>query len=440
MSRHSAKTFLNDNKFVLIVLCLLFAERVAVMLSLGVDYNLNNDDMGYFNSGIVFAGTGTISIYSPYPSAMVMPGMAVLLGSLSALFGDGLAYWLSIKLLWSFFGVCTAFFVYKAIRIFAQESCALIVSLAFFAPNLAWMDNLVLTETPYFLFLTGAVFCTLKMGTCDEKKYFVLYVVFYLLALSFRAIAVSLPLFSFIYLMIMKRPRGLVLRRMACTVTALLLFIVPWTVRNYYYFDAFIPLTYGAGNGVLLGTYQGYGYPADEELDYNTNVEQVFRERYASYLDENGNAKDPIQQQYLALEKDGIKAEYRQRVWADTHPFLMSLSYLVKKPLSMSIMVFYWTEVLGVSRQPLVLLRFIDLMFCCLTFVLAFVYKKHRATIGYLAAAYWVNIYLISLSLSFDRYAETLMSLRYIIVGIGISILAEIIKQRMKKSDPMQTD
>ena len=73
-------------------MCLLFAERVAVMLSLGVDYNLANDDMGYFNSGIVFANTGTVSIYSPYPSAMVMPGMAVLLGFLSAIFGEGMAY------------------------------------------------------------------------------------------------------------------------------------------------------------------------------------------------------------------------------------------------------------------------------------------------------------------------------------------------------------
>ena len=257
--------------------------------------------------------------------------------------------------------------------------------------------------------------------------------VFYLLALLFRAIAVSLPLFTFVYLLIMKRPRGLLLRRAACTAAALLLFIVPWTVRNYHYFDTFVPLTYGAGNGVLQGTYQGRGYPADEELDYETNVEQVFRERYASYLDEEGNAKDPVQQQYLILEKDSVKAEYRQRVWADTHPFLLLLSYLVIKPLAMPIKVFYWAEVLGVSIQPLLALRFVDLLFCCLTFVLAFVYKKHRAEIGCLAAIYWVNIYLISFSLSCDRYAETLMSLRYIIVGIGISILAGAIKQRRER-------
>lgn len=433
MKTHSVKSFLKSNKWILIVMCLLFAERIAVMLSLGVDYNLGSDDMGYFNSGIVFADTGTVSIYTPYPSAMVMPGMAVLLGFLSAIFGEGLAYWLAIKLLWCLFGVCTAFIVYKAVRLFAPEYCALIVSLAFFAPNLAWMDNLVLTETPYFLFFTGAVFCTLKMGSCDERRYFVLYAVFYLLALLFRAIAVSLPLFTFVYLLIMKRPRRLLLRRAACTAAALLLFVVPWTVRNYHYFDTFVPLTYGAGNGVLQGTYQGRGYPADEELDYETNVEQVFRERYASYLDEEGNAKDPAQQQYLILEKDSVKAEYRRQVWADTHPFLMLLSYLVIKPLAMPIKVFYWAEVLGVSIQPLLALRFVDLLFCCLTFVLAFVYKKHRAEIGCLAAIYWVNIYLISFSLSCDRYAETLMSLRYIIVGIGISILAGAIKQRREK-------
>jgi len=41
----------------------------------------------------------------------------------------------------------------------------------------------------------------------------------------------------------------------------LLCFIVPWSIRNYIHYDAFIPLTYGAGNPMLLGTYQGVGLP-----------------------------------------------------------------------------------------------------------------------------------------------------------------------------------
>lgn len=38
----------------------------------------------------------------------------------------------------------------------------------------------------------------------------------------------------------------------------------------------------------MLGTYQGEQYPSDDELDYETNVEQVAKEKYADYYDENG--------------------------------------------------------------------------------------------------------------------------------------------------------
>ncbi len=46
-------------------------------------------------------------------------------------------------------------------------------------------------------------------------------------------------------------------------ISVLVLFVVlgPWWARNYIQFDKFIPLTAGAGNPLLLGTYQGEGYP-----------------------------------------------------------------------------------------------------------------------------------------------------------------------------------
>lgn len=36
-----------------------------------------------------------------------------------------------------------------------------------------------------------------------------------------------------------------------------LIVLGPWWARNYIQFDKFIPLTAGAGNPLLLGTYQG---------------------------------------------------------------------------------------------------------------------------------------------------------------------------------------
>ena len=65
-------------------------------------------------------------------------------------------------------------------------------------------------------------------------------------------------------------------------VCALLVFVIPWSVRNYRIFHQFIPITNGAANPTLLGTYQGATAPADDELDYETNVYAVIRRSTAN--------------------------------------------------------------------------------------------------------------------------------------------------------------
>ena len=79
--------------------------------------------------------------------------------------------------------------------------------------------------------------------------------------------------------------------------------------------NAFIPLTYGAGNPALLGTYQGYGFPSDESLDYKTNVDDIAKEKFAKYYNKDGTVKNEAIQRYIALEMDGIKADYRISEW-----------------------------------------------------------------------------------------------------------------------------
>lgn len=425
------KQYLHPDRFIFIILILLLAERLILMATLGIDYNLSNDDMGYFNSGIHFANTGIISIYSAHPSAMVMPGMAVTLGILSFLFGEGMGYWLAAKLLWCCLGVLTAYFVYKSVSLFVPKQYGLIMACVFFLPNYVWMDNVILTESPYFCFLTAAIYFTLAMGKFDDRKYFIGYVLATMGALMFRALAISFPFFTAAYLLFMKAHRKTLLRRGLAFAAVLLIFLVPWTIRNYMHFDAFIPLTYGSGNPTLQGTYQGRGYPADEELDYETNVEQVFRIEYADYLDENGLAKNDVQHQFLVLEKDGIKAEYRMGVWWDTHPLLMLITYFIIKPVAMPIKVFYWLDCFGVSLTPLLVIRFVDLLVCCGIFLLALILKKHRAQIVFLAVTYWVYIYMIATTLACDRYAETLMTFRYILIGIGLPMIVDLFKQRV---------
>ena len=77
----------------------------------------------------------------------------------------------------------------------------------------------------------------------------------------------------------------------------MLLCLIPWTYRNYKIFNHFIPLTYGTGNPLLLGTYQGSGYPTDEELDYVKNVDEKMSAEMKYYL-QNPNKKDYMTKYY----------------------------------------------------------------------------------------------------------------------------------------------
>lgn len=55
-----------------------FIERIIMFFYLGSGAINNSDDIAYIQSGIEFARTGTITIWSIYPTAIIMPGMPVL--------------------------------------------------------------------------------------------------------------------------------------------------------------------------------------------------------------------------------------------------------------------------------------------------------------------------------------------------------------------------
>ena len=423
MDKPTLRKKLYENRYLCLLLLAVFAERIAVQCTLGLDYNLANDDMGYIGSGIRLATTGVLGIYSDQPSAMIMPGMPVLLSVMTRVFGTETAYWLSVKLLWAVMGTCTAALVYRSVSLFAPKWCALVSSAAFLSPNVAWMDNLIMTETPYFLMFTWGVYCALQMGRSDERKYFVGYSLAIVLGLSLRPTIIALPVFTWLYLLAKRKPLGRLVKRGIVLVLAMLVLVSPWTVRNAHQFGEFVPLTYGAGNPLLLGTYQGYGYPDDADLDLETNVEQVWRETYAEYLDEEGQVIDPRQEQRLTLEKDRIHAEYRMEVWWETNPLSMVLSYLIIKPAAMVVKAFYWVELFGVPRLAIEAVRLVDFALCCAAVVLALRRKELREELGFLALTYWGFIYAIALTYSFSRYGETLMCLRYIMVGLGLHLL-----------------
>ena len=423
-------SFMKENKAALIVLFLLLVLRLMTLYSLGFTYSLESDDAAYIESGIQFARTGTITMHDDYPSAQIMPGMTVLIGIFVLLFGEGKLLWISLKVLWILMGLGTAWLIYKSVCLFVPKWCGIIGMLPLFRADFIWMDNLILTETPFMFALTAMVYYTLRMGKQPGFRYFWPCAIAYMAGLMLKANIALYPLFALIYLLVVKYDRKLLAKQCVVLAGIVLCFVIPWSIRNYIHFHAFVPLTYGAGNPTLLGTYQGEQYPSDNELDYETNVEQVAKEKYADYYDENGEVL-PQYQRYVSLQKDAIKAKYRQQAWWDTDYKKMLYSYGVIKPQMMIESVFYWDTVFNQPLEALQQIQRVDLYLCIASLIAAFVLKRHRKPLLFVTAAYLGNIYIYSMTYAFSRYNASLMSMRFILIGIGAGLLVSLLKRGM---------
>ena len=111
-TRDAVKRGPTYNKLLALLLLLIFAERIYVLCELGPMYCSGADDINYVPSGIFFADTGILAYDNiPVQSALIMPGMPLVIGFVSLIFGDGVALWASLKVLWSLFGTLTALYL-----------------------------------------------------------------------------------------------------------------------------------------------------------------------------------------------------------------------------------------------------------------------------------------------------------------------------------------
>ena len=420
------RSFLFTHKVILIVMILLFAERLVAMYRLNVAYTLYSDDLSYVRSGLVFASTGKITMHEAYPSAQIMPGMTVLIGVISMIFGEGTMLWVVLKLLWISMGTMTAWFIYRSVCIFAPRWCGAAAALPLFIPNFVWQDNLILTETPFLLFFTAAVYFTFKMGRDGQWRDFWGFLTAYMGALIFRANIAPYPIFALLYLLVVKYDRKRLLRQYSLLACALLCFVIPWSIRNFIRFGEFIPLTYGLGNPMLLGTYQGVGYPEDDELDYVTNVDDVLREEYAAYFEADGSVREGLER-YINLKRDEIQAKYRLKVWWQTDSKSMLYSYLVLKPKIMLTSSFYWQEIFHFPLAWIVCLQYQIYLLSAAGIIAALVLRKNRWQMLWIAIIFFGNLYLYAMAFAFDRYLVSLLPLVYIAGGIGLGMINQLL-------------
>lgn len=422
----------NENKLIWCLVGLIFAANLIALFMLGADYTLNSDDLSYVRSGIYLAKNGVLTMHDEVPTAQIMPGAPALVALFYFVFGEGLALWVALKLLWITLGSLTGWFIYKSVRMFAPWWGAVIAVLPLLRADFLLVNNLMLTEAPYMFCFAALVYLTLKMAAANEFKYEIGWLIAFMAALMLRANILSFPFFAAGYLVLKKYDLKRLLKNTAVLLLVLTCFVVPWSVRNYQRFDAFIPFTYGIGDPLLLGTYQGRHAPLDETLDYEKNVDRVFEERYSRYYDENGEIPEEYVR-FLALEERGIKAKYRIRVWMKEDPFNFILSLLVLKPMTMMFKGYFPNREIEWIPKGLEVLQYIDFMICVLAFASAWYLKKYRKELTFFAILYMGHVYIHVVSYASARYNHPLMTIRFIAIGVGVALFVEVIRKLRDK-------
>lgn len=432
MKKDKIKKFIKENWCILVVLLLSIILHIFATIDLGINYTINSDDASYIESGITFIKTGKITMHGVI-SAQIMPGMTFLIGFISLIFGTGTVFMYALKILWALMGIGTIYIVYKTIRLYSNKYISTIPCIFFLAIDYIWMDNMILTETPYIFLFSLLVYHTLKLALNPNKKDYILIVLYYIMAVFIRPNIGLYPVFLFIYLLLKKYDFKLLMKQCVIAGMILIITLIPWTYRNYKVFGKFIPLTYGTGNPLLLGTYQGVGYPLDEELDYVKNVDEKMDDEMKHYLD-NPDEKDYMTRFYL-LEYDGMKAKYRMNEWWKKDKKSMLKSYLFYKPIENFYNYFYWDTVLNVSSKFIVLTRKIDIVMFLISSIIILIDKKKFKEWLFIILVYGSQIVLYSYTFAFSRYAISMFYLRYIIIGIGLGILFKKIKLWRSKNE-----
>jgi len=282
-----------------------------------------------------------------------------------------------------------------------------------------------------FIFL---VYASIRLGTTNKTKYFYQILTFYMFCVLLKANIAPYPIFLILYLLLKKYDIKLLLKQVLIAGIVLAIFFIPWTIRNYIVFNKFVPLTWGSGNPLLLGTYQGYNYPEDDEEAY----EKYLKENYKDYEIMNKYLNDEMTEKtylkkYYALEKDGQIAKYRMKKWWQEDKISMLKSYLIAKPFMNIYCSFYWKEVFSIPVTIILKIRQIDIILTIICALAIMINKKHFKELLLLVINYVFQIAVYSYTFAFNRYGQTLFFIRFIIIGIGLQIIYNYAKKIIKK-------
>ncbi|WP_051662963.1 ArnT family glycosyltransferase [Alicyclobacillus macrosporangiidus] len=397
----------NRERWIYAILLLALAIRAAVLVRYRLSLTLNSDDVGYMHSAIWLLQYGRFTYHSPdEPTAHMMPGITLLLAAVFAVFGWGPWGVMIAKGVMSLFGVAAVYGVYLCGREAWGVTAGLVAALgcALYVPGIL-TDTLLLTEPPFTASFAWLVYFCMRLARTRSTRHLLAAVGCYLFALFFRPTVALFPLVVLVYLLSHRYPLRTLARHALLGAVIVCLALAPWWVRNELAFHRFVPLTNGTGDPLLLGTFEGEGYPPGT---------------YQETLNAIKAAHPGISAFDLSLAEQQV-AKQRIHAWwqSDKRSFLHS--YLSIKPEILWDRPFYWKPILRVKQETMRWVQPLLVQAGCLGWIIAFLLgrgRRREALFMMLTLLYYTALY--SATFAYGRYSLPFMPLMFLGVGAGL--------------------
>lgn len=400
------------------ILLLAFTLRMAALTTYGLDLTLRSDDEGYVNSAIRLLETGTLTYRGPTeperfawePTVKIMPGQPLLLAIIFLVFGTGIGGLYAAKIVMILIGLAGIYGVY-ALGKYSFGTAAGLIGALLLAVSIQHIltDNLLLTETPFMTCLIYLVYYSVRLASERKWSHFGAVLFFYIAALLLKATIALYPAVLLVYLLLKRYPLSLMARQAAVAGAVVLLVLGPWWVRNYVHYERFIPLTAGEGNPLLLGTYQGVGYPNAEPL------EDLLKRLHAEHAHADA---------FTLLEAQKEAAKERIRQWWQSDPQSFLYSYLVHKPVLLWKDTFYWIEIFGVPKETVRQVQpYVVWAGLCGWLLFLLLGKRSKLETAFVAMVllYFTAVY--SVYFVFGRYNTPEMPFLFLGIGAGLTAI-----------------
>ena len=386
--------------------------RLAILVYYGPGLSLNSDDYFYIDSAKHLLAEGKL-VYVDHtePTVHIMPGLSFLVAGVFLFFGTATTGMIAAKLLMIVFGCVSIFGIYKiGERLFSPlaGSIAAMV-LALYVP-IAVSDNIIATEAPTTAAFILFVYFSLKLADDHSMKNFYWVIGLYLFMVMFRPTIALFPLILLVFLALKKYPVKIALKQFGIAAALLLLVLGPWWARNYVAYDAFIPLSGGAGNPMLLGTYQGHGYK------YGPSSRVVVSELVEKYPDASRYEQN-IYQMEVAKERIETMREH--------NPEWLKETYTTEKFEAQWKAPFYWIEVFGIPAEQMRSAYLILLWAGVASFLLTLAFKLKRWREMFFILLFFAYFTLMNnIYFAYPRYNQPLMPLLFLMLGGSAHVLA----------------